>query len=178
MEIYPLAHWACFLPSDLVFCHPTSGSSSGLAEPMTTARATLSMLNIQLTCTSFTFGHFVDQMGLQGGSLNHLKMSSDVRIDNSTLSIYLTTSATMAVSLFVEREPATPTTLCSTASAPDLERISAEKPVAVDLEHYLAPVLHKGVKTALRQPVGRWTKFRVWYNLYRQVSTSHLTGVI
>jgi hypothetical protein len=34
---------------------------------------------------------------------------------------------------------------------------------------YVVPVLDKGVKSALTKPVSRWTKFRVWYNPYRQV---------
>jgi hypothetical protein len=37
------------------------------------------------------------------------------------------------------------------------------------LAHYVVPVLEKGVKSALTEPVSQWTKFRVWYNPYRQV---------
>jgi hypothetical protein len=37
------------------------------------------------------------------------------------------------------------------------------------LAHYVVPVLEKGVKSALTEPVSQWTKFRVWYNPYRKV---------
>lgn len=40
------------------------------------------------------------------------------------------------------------------------------------LAEYIVPVLDKGAKSALTRPVSRWTKFRVWYNPYRQVSVS------
>jgi hypothetical protein len=42
------------------------------------------------------------------------------------------------------------------------------------LASYAVPVLEKGVKSALTKPVTRWTKFRVWYNPYRQVKSSSL----
>lgn len=38
------------------------------------------------------------------------------------------------------------------------------------LARYTVPVLEKGVKTALLQPVSPFTRFRVWYNPYRMVS--------
>ena len=39
------------------------------------------------------------------------------------------------------------------------------------LASYVVPVLDKGVKTALAKPASRLTRFRVWYNPYRMVST-------
>lgn len=41
----------------------------------------------------------------------------------------------------------------------------------VSLSTYVVPVLEKGVKTALQAPVSPWTRFRIWYNPYRMVST-------
>ena len=37
------------------------------------------------------------------------------------------------------------------------------------LADYVVPVLQEGVKTALSAPPSKWTRFRIWYNLYRQV---------
>jgi len=37
------------------------------------------------------------------------------------------------------------------------------------LSNYVVPVLQEGVKTALSAPPSTWTRFRIWYNLYRQV---------
>lgn len=42
------------------------------------------------------------------------------------------------------------------------------------LANYEIPMLPKGVKKALSQPVSRWNCFRVWYNPYRQVGAIHL----
>lgn len=39
----------------------------------------------------------------------------------------------------------------------------------VPLANYVVPVLQEGVKTALSVPPSKWTRFRIWYNLYRQV---------
>lgn len=43
---------------------------------------------------------------------------------------------------------------------------------------YPVPVLEKGVKTALTKPISPWTKFRVWYNPYRQVRHPILKSLI
>lgn len=40
---------------------------------------------------------------------------------------------------------------------------------------YSVPVLGQGIKTALTQPVSRFTKYRVWYNPYRQVGAEMLS---
>ena len=37
------------------------------------------------------------------------------------------------------------------------------------LADYVVPVLQKGVKSALLAPPSKWTRFRIWYNIYRQV---------
>ena len=44
------------------------------------------------------------------------------------------------------------------------------------LANYVVPVLQEGVKTALSTPPSKWTRFRIWYNHYRQVRPhqSHL----
>ena len=37
------------------------------------------------------------------------------------------------------------------------------------LSNYIVPVLQEGVKTVLSAPPSKWTRFQIWFNLYRQV---------
>lgn len=59
----------------------------------------------------------------------------------------------------------------SIISTVDQEKQSLDNSTTEDLQRYVVPTLPKGVKTALTQPAGRWTKFRIWYNTYRQLFT-------
>ena len=56
-------------------------------------------------------------------------------------------------------------------SCHELDVEKADGPFDDDsLARYVVPVLEKGVKTALAAPPSYFTRFRVWYNPYRQVS--------
>lgn len=59
----------------------------------------------------------------------------------------------------------------SIISTVDQEKQSLDNSTTEDLQRYVVPTLPKGVKNALTQPAGRWTKFRIWYNTYRQLFT-------
>jgi hypothetical protein len=90
--------------------------------------------------------------------------------------------------LVIESEPAT-AVVSPTDSKVGSARVSvyeksfdSEKGDEFSDEHslaaYVVPVLDKGVKSALTAPISRWTKFRIWYNPYRQVSLSRRFGPV
>jgi hypothetical protein len=63
---------------------------------------------------------------------------------------------------------AQPTLIGSQSSLKDAEKGYTHSNPDISA-HYVVPLLDKGVKSALTKPVSQWTKFRVWYNPYRQV---------
>ncbi|KIM29823.1 hypothetical protein M408DRAFT_67200 [Serendipita vermifera MAFF 305830] len=68
-------------------------------------------------------------------------------------------------------ESNTPTAISSLVSLAETPT-NAEKGHPTDsFAHYEIPILPVGVKSALSSPVGQITKFRVWYNPYRQLFT-------